>query len=89
MVSKVYMIQKDDANCIYIGEWSNDAKPINTDKQEISINSIDHVKSLTFFINKGRVVGLKSIYIDKNNTLISGKDLTVDVPTEAKVEIHL
>jgi hypothetical protein len=66
------MIQKDDANCIYIGEWSNDIKPMS-DKQEISVSSIEKVKSLTFSLANGRVIGVQSTYVDKNNLLINGK----------------
>lgn len=77
MVSKIYMIQKDDANCIYIGEWSNDSKAIS-DKQDIPLNSVDHIRSFIFSLAGGHVVGVKSTYIDKTNSIIQGKDLSVD-----------
>lgn len=57
------MIQKDDANCIYIGDWQNDPK---TEKPDIPITIVDYVKSIIFYLSSGKVVGIKSIYIDKN-----------------------
>ena len=71
------MIQKDDVNCIYIGEWHNDIKSMS-DKHELSINSIEKVKSLTFSLANGGVIGVQSTYIDKNNSVLNGKELIVD-----------
>lgn len=58
------MIQKDDANCIYVGDWQSDTK--TGEKPDISINTIDYVKSIMFYLAFGKVVGIKSAYIDKN-----------------------
>lgn len=44
-----------------------------SDKHEVSMNSIEKVKSLTFSLSNGRVIGVQSTYIDKNNLLVNGK----------------
>jgi hypothetical protein len=44
-----------------------------SDKHELSVNSIEKVKSLTFSLANGRVIGVQSTYVDKNNLLINGK----------------
>lgn len=58
------MIQKDDANCIYVGDWQNDAK--SGEKPDIPISTVEYVKSIMFYLYSGKVVGIKSTYIDKN-----------------------
>lgn len=63
------MIQKDDANCIYIGDWIADSKTFS-DKQELSLNNVERLKSLIFYLSNGKVIGIKSIYIDKNNVTV-------------------
>lgn len=61
------MIQKDDANCIYVGDWQSDVK--TADKPDISISTVEYVKSIMFYLFSGKVVGIKSTYIDKNGLL--------------------
>lgn len=68
------MIQKDDA--VYIGEWLNEAKPLS-DKLEIPVLSIDHVKTLNFSLANGTVIAVKATYIDKNGSTIVGSELGI------------
>jgi hypothetical protein len=68
------MIQKDDNISIAVGDCESSGE-VFSDRCESWYDRIESIKLLNLYLDKDRLVGFKSVYVDKLGTLLEGKAL--------------